>query len=164
MNYQQFQEQIVRLESEFGRKFGEEKTKLLWKQIAGFGPGWFKNCVDGKICYSRQMPLPCDFDEEISRERERLAREEKERGSQNFDDASTYGLEEISFLISENIRNIKGGMSPEEFDSFLSMQSRNFYKCQRCMDTNVYFHKAVGGNFICDHTQNDAKHQTCKAT
>lgn len=81
MTIQEFNAQIKRLSDTYGAQhFKQERLTLLWKRISNFSQAWFERTVDGLISHHRQAPMPSDFEEAISSERERNWKNRQEDG------------------------------------------------------------------------------------
>lgn len=123
MTQHEFQAQINRLAETFGKNhYGNERVRLLWSDVQDYSGDWLKRVVDAMITGHRQAPLPSDFGEAISYERERQWRREKEA---NEKDAKafwqgTYQPDEVRFITGAIRRRISGGMPDTEWESFMS--------------------------------------------
>lgn len=81
MNQQEFTQQLIRLQENFGKTaYSTERAKLLWGEVKDLAPDWFIGVVDDFIGSLRHAPLIPDFAEQASMERERLRKIEKDRG------------------------------------------------------------------------------------
>lgn len=64
---------MERLINTFGKNaYGEERTKLIWREVKGFSFYWWQKTTDHLILECRQAPLLEQFGPLIAEERERL--------------------------------------------------------------------------------------------
>jgi hypothetical protein len=143
MNFSEFSTQIDRLRDCFGDKsFSEERTKMVWRSVQSLGSAWFTQVVDGMIATSKFAPLPSDFFEFASLERERLWQLEKHQSAEDAKEfMATYGTEEIQQVAGTIRDRINGGMSDSHFDSFqklLRTAPTVENLCTYCSDNGVY--------------------------
>lgn len=80
MSAQEFDQQMRRLIDTYGpQHYRQERLTLLWREVKDFDYRWLERVVDEMLGSSRQAPLPADFSEHVSRERERRWRLQKEQ-------------------------------------------------------------------------------------
>jgi hypothetical protein len=88
MTREDFVKHINRLSETFGKShYAAERVRMLWQQVSDFDAVWLERVVDGMISSMRQAPLPSDFSEGISIERERLWKRQKD---ENASDAKAF--------------------------------------------------------------------------
>jgi hypothetical protein len=170
MNQQEFQNQINRLEKQFG-KYGTERCTLLWREVKDLNGPWFERVMDQLISSCRQAPLLPEFREEISRERERLWRMEKEERKKDAHDffEGSYQPDDIKTICQVIKDRINRKISDQDYQSFVS-QLENAAKgpriipisCVQCSNTGLIFHRDEKGyEFIyrctCTHGQKKPK-------
>jgi hypothetical protein len=77
----EFQKQMNRLAETFGAaSYKGDRVTMLWRRVKDFSSHWLERTVDGFVLGSRQAPLPADFEEAISLERERVWKAKKSDG------------------------------------------------------------------------------------
>jgi hypothetical protein len=75
---QEFDQQMLRLSNTYGAQyFKQDRLTLLWGKVKDYSPTWFKGVVDNLLSSCRQAPLPADFEDAISIERERRWKDRK---------------------------------------------------------------------------------------
>lgn len=116
-----FQQEMQRLVETFGKAaFGSERAKILWREVGMYSNQWFTQVVDRFIGELRQAPLMPEFREAISKERERLwAIEKKQNEKEAKAFASTFPLEDIGSICRTIVQRIQGGMTDENYNSFI---------------------------------------------
>ncbi len=125
MTQQEFQIQIVRIEKQFGG-YGAERAIILWKMVEPFSAKWFKQVVDSKLASCRQMPLPAEFQDDISLEREREHQRQKEQNSRdakNFltEESMTFPNEEVRDICKEIRKTLTGEKTESESQRYTSL-------------------------------------------
>lgn len=90
MTFQEFQKQMDRIKNTFGdRTYPQERTKVLWSEVAKQTAGWMEKTVTGFIA-SRQLnnpPLPMDFSQALREQRDldwERGKSERAREAQEF--------------------------------------------------------------------------------
>lgn len=79
MKIEEFNAQVKRLSDTFGgQHYKQERLTILWRDVRDFDRQWFERVVDGLIASSKFAPLPSDFSEAVSAERDRKWRAKKE--------------------------------------------------------------------------------------
>jgi hypothetical protein len=81
---QDFDKQIERLKSAFGeRPFDPERIKIIWREVGHFPPDWFRMTVDEFLSHRgpNQPPLPADFANVVSQQREFEWQREKSKNA-----------------------------------------------------------------------------------
>jgi hypothetical protein len=152
MDFDFFSRQMSRLSDTFGgNHYKDERIKIIWGNVKDLSHGWFSNVVNYFIGNSRQAPLMPEFNDEISKERERLYRIEKETRTEEIESfMASYGLEDIQTICHQIRKRLQGGMSDEDFECFQKMLSaQGAFKCERCHDTRIY-HDGKGLT-LCNH-------------
>ncbi len=82
MTAQDFDGQVKRLSDTFGpQHYKQERLTLLWREVRDFDRRWFERVVDSMIASFKFAPLPADFADAVSGERERRWKERKESTS-----------------------------------------------------------------------------------
>jgi len=149
MNQVEFDNQINRLRDCFGdRAYSDERAKLIWNSCQSFDTQWFRRLVDGMISTEKHAPLPAAFYDAASQERERLyllEKEQQKNDAQNF--YSSYGAEDLAGLCREIKRRASGGMSDQDFSSFVKLlQTSPAYErhCKLCEGEGYVFIKQDG--------------------
>jgi hypothetical protein len=142
-----FQRQIARIESQFG-KFGTERARLLWREVKEFSAEWMEQTIDRLLSESRQIPLPSDFREDISRERERLWKLEKQKNEKDAKEFfhGTYDAEDTRTICQYIVKRISGGVSDEDYSNFIKHLSEagrplkpEKQECITCHDSGYVF-------------------------
>lgn len=122
MSPQEFQTQVNRLSDTFGaHAYKTERTKMLWQDVRDFDAKWFEKLVGGLIASSRQAPLPNDFADAISWERERLWKIEKAQNSEDAKDWGKYAPEDKRTICAMIQKRMAGGVKDEEWGQFVSV-------------------------------------------
>lgn len=122
MREQDFQQQMGRIESQFG-KYGVERASLLWREVKDFSPKWFEQVVDRLLGECRQTPLPAEFREDISRERERIWKLEKNKNEKDAKDffEGTYQPDDKKTICQMITSRLKGNVSDGDYGNFIKM-------------------------------------------
>ncbi len=124
MTAQQFKIEMDRLEKQFG-PYGGERLKVLFAKVQPFSAAWFKTSVDSKIAYSRFIPLPSDFDDDIAQERDRQRVIERENSTQAAKEGWGCLGNDDKAEICRGIKNILSGqMRQEHKHAFISSLKR----------------------------------------
>jgi hypothetical protein len=124
MRDEEFNYQVNRLIKSYGEKsFPAERLVLLHQEVKDFSAEWFKRVVDRLIADSRYAPLLSDFREEIARERERMAYQEKkqhEADAQAFY-RGTYQAEDARTICQYILKRVDGKVPDGEFSQFINV-------------------------------------------
>lgn len=73
MTEKTFMTQMQRLADCFGAKYYiEDRRRLIWKRVQDLSDEWMVRTIDGFVGYSRQAPLLAEFEEQVSKETDRL--------------------------------------------------------------------------------------------
>lgn len=149
-----FQQQIGRLERQFG-KYGTERCTLLWREVKDFSEKWLEESVDSFISSSRHTPLLIDFSEKISAERERLWRVEKEKNAKEAKEFyhGSYKPDDVRTICQYIIKRIMSGVSDLDFSKFIehlvdtakSMFKQKVPQCSQCGEDGLIFHREENG-------------------
>lgn len=82
MNIEFFNSQISRLSETFGpQHYKQSRMSIIWRDVREFSDAWLSGVIDKMISSSRYAPLPADFSECVSIERERIWSEKKAKGA-----------------------------------------------------------------------------------
>jgi hypothetical protein len=124
MRDEEFNLQANKLIETYGRPaYPPARLKILYDEVKGFEGSWFARVVDKLIADSRYAPMLSDFREEISRERERMAYQEKKQHEKDALDfyKGTYQAEDARTICQYILKRMDGKVPDEEFSSFLSV-------------------------------------------
>lgn len=92
MNRTHFEREMNRLVDTYGSKsYPETRVNLIWREVKDFPDHWMTRTVDSFIKYQRQAPMMSEFNEEMSKERER-----------NHDSLKAVHKQEINELMHSN--------------------------------------------------------------
>lgn len=122
-----FKHQMNRLADTFGaNQYKTERVQVIWKAVKDLSDAWLTKTVDYFVGYFRQAPLMQEFEEEISKERERLyrlERETEEREAKQF--MSHYSGQDIQTICSQIRDRVVGKMPESDFNSMLKLLKRS---------------------------------------
>lgn len=121
MRPEEFQGQMDRLIEQFGKKnYADVRVKLIWREVKDLGAYWWEQLVDRFLLTCRQPPLYDELYEEISRERERIYRDEKEKHAKDAKDfyEGTYQPEEVRLICQTIIKRLNHEVSDEYYEKF----------------------------------------------
>lgn len=155
MNIQEFNTQMQRLVSNFGKNsYPDEKARLIWGEVRDFQGSWLQRAVDRFIGDFRQAPLVQDFREAAAKERERSWSLQKKQHEQDAKDfyAGTYQPEEVRVICQFIIKRMQGGVSDEDWRNFITHlnTSADVSKgCKRCDGEGAVFVDGAVGRCIC---------------
>ncbi len=124
MTSESFGQQINRLAEAFGKgAYSNERVKIIWQKVEHYSPVWFEHLVSQFISSFRQAPLPADFDEHVSRERERHWKREKEVYAKEAKEfmAGKYAPEDKKMIVDTICKRLTGGIDDANWSSFLDM-------------------------------------------
>ena len=115
---------IQRLASQFGvNAYSKERVRLIWQMVESFSSQWWFKTVDHWLMTERQAPLYDEFNEVVTLERERLAKQEKELHKKEAEEFWSGSLHDDD--IKQVMKTIKGritGAVPDaEWDCFIKM-------------------------------------------
>lgn len=116
MNRDEFSAEIKRLEQQFG-PYGAARMEILFRQVGEFSHRWFKGIIDTKLAGCRYMPLPVEFSDDVSIERER---EHQRRKEQHTKDAEEKFLKD-GYGVAPNGENWGGYSTDDQKKSYCSM-------------------------------------------
>lgn len=160
MNQGQFDRQIQRLVSNFGRTaYSPERAILIWKEVSNLSSEWLENTVDRFIGEFRQAPLIQDFREAIAEERERIWKTEKRQHEKDAKDfwESSYHSDEIATICQTIRARMNGNLSDSDYSNFQAMLkdvSKSAPKvaylatCSRCDGSGIIFNKVDGYEYV----------------
>lgn len=110
MNIAEFNAQMKRLSDTFGAQhFKQERLNLIYGHVGTFSTDLLKRTVDDLIANSRYAPLPAEFAEVASAERERRWRDEKARSRQEaseFWSGQHYNTEDRKIIFDTIIKRM----------------------------------------------------------
>lgn len=153
MNWGEFTPQMDRLINTFGKSaYGEERTKLIWREVKDFSGAWWEKSVDQLILSSRQAPLLEQFGPLIADERERLWKIEKKKHAQEAKDffRSSYGPDDVGTICKTIVKRIQGEVSDSDYSTFQKMlnnvaasnpNKNSRTNCRGCEDSGLIFHR-----------------------
>lgn len=126
MTEQEFAPQISRLSETFGKTaYGNERVRLIWREVETFRMPWFRDLVDAMIGTFRQAPLVPDFREAGLRERERIWQENKREESKQVKEwVSQFSKEDDKLMAQTILRRLNRTISDSDWASFLQMLDR----------------------------------------
>lgn len=151
MTESEFGNQMGRLERQFG-KFGDERGRILWRELQDLPAQWFGKVIDKFIGDCRQTPLLPEFREEIAIERERLWKIEKRQHAQEAKQffRSSYGPEDVGTICKTIVKRMQGQVSDEDYANFQKMlnnvagsnpDKNSKTDCKQCDDSGLIFHR-----------------------
>lgn len=124
MDLNHFSNELDRLSNTFGeRAYGDERVKIIWREVQEFSNEWLTRIVDEFIGSHRLAPLMPEFREHISRERERLYAIDKRKNAIEAESfmRETFNPEIATFYIGEMKRMLSGKMSALDKGAFLKL-------------------------------------------
>lgn len=148
MNQMEFSIQMERLQQAFGTKnFDPVRTELIWKEVRPYREGWFIQVCDGFIGerLATNPPLPKDFLEKVSAQREILWRAQKvqhaKEAKEFFEQA--YHTGDVRMIVQTIIDRMYGKVSDQDYANFLlllkqtteSTQQKRY--CKHCFNTGI---------------------------
>ena len=144
MTPQHFQTQIERLRNQFGKQtYSQERATLLWSEVRDLPDDWFTFVVNRFIGECRQPPLLPEFREEVTKERERIWKTEKEKHRQESKQAmgSMFSKEDIQTICKGITSRIRGGMNDGDFKTFNKMlrSIEPIGECRYCKGSGLAF-------------------------
>jgi hypothetical protein len=150
MNYEHFKAKVLLLSETFGAThYKTERHRVLWNVVKFCSDDFMTRAVDYFIGHYRQAPLVPEFQEAITRERERGWGEEKRENAKVFEDEPWPEQVELSAQIK--ILRDKFGGELDQDASVASTKLLNYnaasFKCVRCFDTGVF--RERGGQTVC---------------
>lgn len=111
MNIGEFNAQMKRLSDTFGAQhFKQERLNLIFQHVRDFSQDWLRLTVDGFIASSRYAPLPGEFADAASAERERRWQEQKSRSKQEaaeFWSGQHYDTDDRRMIFDAIIKRMK---------------------------------------------------------
>lgn len=121
MNFAEFSVQMDRLVNQFGKNaYSEERVKLIWRDINHMSAFWFQLFVDRAIGEMATAPLLPAIREAVARERERIARAERELEPEE-DFKSSFSEDERHMMIQTIIGRVQGRVSDQHWEAFLKI-------------------------------------------
>lgn len=119
MTEPEFKTQMQRLITTWPNVYSTERVAVIWQEVRGFSPHWFKRVVDRFIGESRQAPLMAEFRDEISRERERTWFTEKKQNAQDAKEFFELSESEGKSIADMIKKRAMGGVSDPEWATFI---------------------------------------------
>jgi hypothetical protein len=122
MTFQEFQVQLNRLAQQFGKNaYGDERAKLIWREVNTMSAAWWERFVDKAIGYSMTPPLLPQIQESLSLERERTRERERAQEKQDAEDFWSGRLmpEEKKQIVHMIKRRIMGQVSDADYEAFM---------------------------------------------
>ena len=160
----EFKGQLERLERQFG-KFGTERGMLLWREVKDFSGEWFRGVIDKLIGECRSGPSLVEFREEISKERERKHRVEKQQNTEFFqtETGSSYSHEDEKTLIAMMIKRLDGNVPDQEWEGHVKSlhaiadsktRMSNARLCSQCCNSGLVVDRTnCAWKCYCEHGQ-----------
>jgi hypothetical protein len=148
MTEQGFVMQMARLERQFNSKFGEERGKILWREVKDLSDAWFVTVIDKLLGECRYMPMVIEFREEISRERERVWRNQKKanaKDARDFYAGNLYQADDTRTICKTIVSRLLGNVLDAEYSTFQQLLENasgggsRGHACWTCGDSGVFF-------------------------
>lgn len=136
MEMDQFQKQLKRLVDTYGAQaYGTERTTLIWRDVQSFSNEWLTWTVDRFLGSCRIAPLPSEFSEAASQERERVWNEEKAKNERQAKDFFRQFPPAFTQTIFKTIHmRLSSELSDPDFKAFLSTLDHSTLKTFLCPD------------------------------
>lgn len=149
MKIEEFNAQVRRLSETFGAQhYKQERLTLLWREVKDFEAHWLEHVVDGMISSSKYAPLPADFYDAVSAERERRWKTEKEQHSREIKNfmRATFPADDQRSIIQGIIKRITKKMPDDEWGRFQTIlrnaaNASHPVRCKQCEDHGLIWAK-----------------------
>lgn len=119
----QFAAQMARLSETFGKAaYGNERVRLIWKEVRDLPDPWFQKQVDDWIGGLRTAPLLPEIRTSISIERERSWGRQKANHKEDARAAYKFLNSGESGMFFSTVRNrIKGNVPDDDWGKFMGL-------------------------------------------
>lgn len=117
-----FDREIERLRNTFGKTpFSNDRLALAWNEVKDLSAPWFNRWVDFWLSNERQAPLPKDFREATSVERERLYESDKQKQKLDVEDyQSMLSDDQTSMLLKTIVKRMNGQVPDDQWKHVVS--------------------------------------------
>jgi hypothetical protein len=118
-----FETQLARIANQYGPKaLGEERVKIIWREVNQFTDRWFESLITEMIASCDRAPLPKQFSEAASRERDRLYLIEKAKNTREAEASWNWLTQPEVELICRTIRErMVGKIQDSNWVSFVQV-------------------------------------------
>ena len=174
MNQGQFDQQIQRLVNNFGKTaYSSERAILLWREVSTLSASWLNLTVDKFIGELKHAPLLPEFREEISKERERIWRGDKEKYAKEAKDffQGSYQPDDVRTICQMIVKRLQGGVPDADYAQFVkhldhtaksAPRKHGEIHCRECGGDGIIFKRHANGNeyvyrCFCIHGQKKPK-------